>query len=93
MYISINEKKERKEVEELDQLCANYLIDTNRTIFSVVLDRSNNKAATKDTSRKTERIAKKKDSEKKLSSSLASHRRSCDVKNLSSTNGLRAKIS
>ena len=89
-------KKERKEVEELDQLCANYLIDTNRTIFSVVLDRSNNKAATKDTSRKKERVAKKKsskNSKKKLSSSLASHRRSCDVKNLSSTNGLRAKIS
>ena len=49
-------------MEELDQLCANYLIDTNRTIFSVVLDRSNNKAATKDTSshRKKERVAKKK---------------------------------
>lgn len=49
IYISINERKEKKEVEELDQLCANYLIDTNRIIFSVVLDRSDNKAATKDT--------------------------------------------
>lgn len=47
---------ERKEEEELGQLCANYLIDTNRTIFSRsrLTNRSNNKRGEKRTVEKKE---------------------------------------